>query len=188
VVVRGDLAAVAEAVGEQRLVAVDLSLDRLRVRVQEQLRRVAAVAVRGVVRPVHAVAVARAGALAGQVDVPDVRVDLLDVDAGLGAVVVEEAELDALGDLGEEGEVGPRAVVRGAERVGVAWPGLHVPEDFTGPRSVSSQDAFRGETPFPDDVAEKVCQALMMARPAPCSSSHPRSPEVDGRAGGRGTW
>lgn len=74
---------------------------------------------------------------------PDVRVDLLDVDAGLVPVVVEEAELDALGDLGEEREVGPRAVVRGAEGVGVAWPGLHVPEDVTGSCSLSSQETPR---------------------------------------------
>lgn len=61
-----DLVRVGEAVGEQRLVAVDLPLDRLRVRVEQKLRRVAAVAVRGVVGTVHAVAVARTGALPGR--------------------------------------------------------------------------------------------------------------------------
>jgi hypothetical protein len=39
--------------------------------------------------------------------VPDQRVPLGHVDPGLHAVVVEQAELDPLGDLGEQGEVGP---------------------------------------------------------------------------------
>ena len=49
---------------------------------------------------------------------PAEGVDLLERDPLLAAVVVEEAELDPLGDLGEEREVGPGAVVGGAERVG----------------------------------------------------------------------
>ena len=74
-------------------------------------------AVLRVVRAVHAVAVALAGLDAGQVAVPDEAVDLGQLDAGLGALVVDEAQLDPLGDLGEEGEVDAGAVVRGAERV-----------------------------------------------------------------------
>ena len=58
--------------------------------------------VRRVVGAVHAVAVALAGLDAGQVGVPDEAVDLGQLDAGLGAVVVDQAELDPLGDLGEQ--------------------------------------------------------------------------------------
>ena len=56
--------------------------------------------------PVHPVAVALAGLDAGQVPVPHVGVDLGELDALLGVVVVEQAQLDALGDVGVEGEVG----------------------------------------------------------------------------------
>ena len=109
----------AEPVGEQRLVAVDLAVDGLGVRVEQQLRRVAAVPVRRVVRAVHpvAVALARAGCRAGSA-CQTKRVDLGQLDAGLRAVVVDQAQLDPLGDLGEQGEVGPGAVVGRAEGVG----------------------------------------------------------------------
>ena len=64
----------------------------------------------GVVRAVHPVAVALAGLHLRQVGVPDERVDLEQLDARLAAVVVEQAELDALGDLAEEREVRAGAV------------------------------------------------------------------------------
>ena len=44
------------------------------------------------------------------------------VDPGLGAVRVEQAQLDPLGDLAEHGEVGAGSVVGRAERVGLARP------------------------------------------------------------------
>ena len=69
-----------EPVAEQRLGPVDAVRDRLRVRVDEQLVRVAAQAALGVVRAVHAVAVALAGADAQQVAVVDEAVHLLEAD------------------------------------------------------------------------------------------------------------
>ena len=59
---------------------VDRALDRLRVRVDQQLRRVEARARLGLVRPVHAVAVALAGPDAGQVAVPVERGALGQLD------------------------------------------------------------------------------------------------------------
>ena len=44
--------------------------------------------------------------------------------AAFGAVVVEQAELDAFGDLGEHREVGAEAVVGSTEGVGLARPDL----------------------------------------------------------------
>ena len=111
-----------EVVGEQRLVVVDLALDRLGVGVEQQLARVAAVAVLRVVGAVHPEAVALARADAGQVAVPDEAVDLGQVDAGLGAVVVDQAQLDPLGDLGEQGEV-RRRCRRRSRRAGTPLPG-----------------------------------------------------------------
>jgi len=64
----------------------------------------------------HAVAVALARRDTGQVDVPDEAVHLsqLDLLLGDGFLVVlparEEAELDALGNLREQGKVRPPAV------------------------------------------------------------------------------
>ena len=62
-------------------------------------------------------------------DGTETRVDLGDLEPGLGHLAagadLEEAELDALGDLAEEGEVGAAAVEGGTERVGRSWPDLH---------------------------------------------------------------
>jgi hypothetical protein len=120
---------VAEVVAEQRLVPVDVAGGGLRVGVEQQLGRVAPDAVLGVPRAVHAVAVALSGLHVGQVAVPDVGVDLGQLDPGLvdraPGADVEEAQLDSLGDLAEEREVGPAAVERRAERVGLAGPDLH---------------------------------------------------------------
>ena len=118
------LARVVDVVAEQRLVAVEVAVECLGVGVDEQLVRVAAVAVGRVVGAVDAVGVALAGHDAGQVAVPDVRVDLFERDAGFGAVRVNEAQLDLFRDIGEQGEVGAGTVVRGAQGVGVSGPDL----------------------------------------------------------------
>src|SRR5690606_9794076 len=101
------------------------AVDGLGVRVEEQLGRVAAVPLRRVVGPVDAVAVALAGLRGAEVAVPDVPVDLGEVDAGLGAVVVVEAQLHPLGDGGEEGEVGAGGAEGGSQGVRTSRPRLH---------------------------------------------------------------
>jgi hypothetical protein len=113
-----------EVVAEDRLVPVDLAVDGLGVGVEEELVRVAAQALGRVVGAVDAEAVALAGVDPGQEGVPDVAVHLGEADALLVALVVEEAELDLLGDLAEDREVGARAVVRCPEGVGATWPYL----------------------------------------------------------------
>jgi hypothetical protein len=118
------LVGIVEVVREARGVPVDLAGDRLRVGVEEQLRRVAPQAVGGIPGPVDPVAVALTRADVGQVGVPAVAVDLaqLDLDLGVVAVVAEQAELDTFGDAGEEREVGPRTVVGRAEWVRASDP------------------------------------------------------------------
>jgi hypothetical protein len=64
---------------------------------------------------VDPVAVALARLHGGQVAVPDEAVDLAQGDPGLGLVVGEQAQLHALGDLGEDREVRPGAVVARAQ-------------------------------------------------------------------------
>ena len=78
------LPGVGELVVEQRLVPADVTLDRLAVRVEQQLGAVAAQPARRIVRPVHAVAVPLPRRDAGQVAVPDEAVDLGQLDPGLG--------------------------------------------------------------------------------------------------------
>jgi hypothetical protein len=116
---------IVEGVAEQRLVAAHLPVDGLGVWVQQQLGRVAAMPVCRVVGAVDAVAVALARLHRRQIDVPDERVVLGHLDAGLGAVIGDEAQLDTISDLGEQREVDPRPVVGRTEGVGLSGPDLH---------------------------------------------------------------
>jgi hypothetical protein len=121
-----DRPAVGRHVGQHvGLAPAHRPLDRLGVGIEQQLARVEAVARPGVVGAVHAVAVALAGADARQVAVPVVRRVLDDLDARLVVVGVEQAELDALGVLGEQREVRPLPVPGGAERERLAGPDVH---------------------------------------------------------------
>ncbi len=95
---------------------VDRSVDRLRVRVDQQLRPVEPAAGLRVVRAVDAVAVALPRPDPRQVAVPVERGALVQLDALFPSVLVIEAELDALRVLGEEREVRPVAVPVRAER------------------------------------------------------------------------
>ena len=100
------------------------AVDRLGVGVDQQLVGVEAVPLHRRVGPVHAIAVALPRPDPGQVAVPVVRPAGVDVDRRLVALVVEQAQRDALGVLGEEAEVGPVAVPGGPEREGPTRPDL----------------------------------------------------------------
>ena len=115
----------AEPVREERFIPVDLAAHGLRVGVEQQLLRVGPLPGRGVVRAVDAVAVQLTRLHLRQVRVPDVGVDLDEVDLRLDPIVVEEAQDDAVGRLAEQGEVRAVAVERRAERIRGTWPGLH---------------------------------------------------------------
>ncbi len=117
----------ARAVAEHGLVPVEAAVDGQGVGVDEQLGRVEAQAPMGVPRTVDPVPVALPGHDAGDVAVPHVAVDLGQRQPGFGAargpaegrgqaVVVEQAQLDRGGALGEEGEVGTLAIPGGSRR------------------------------------------------------------------------
>ena len=108
---------VVEAVAEQGLVAVDLAVDRLGVRVKQQLGRIAPVPLIGVVGPVDPEAVALAGTDSRQVAVPHEPVQLGQVDALLRSVVRDQRQLDPLRRLREEREVGAGTVIGGSQRI-----------------------------------------------------------------------
>ena len=115
----------AEGVAEHRLVPLHRPVEGLRVGVDQQLVRVAAQALGGVVRTVHPVPVTLPRLHRRQVAVPDEAVDLAERDARLGARLVEQTQLDAFGHLGEDREVRARAVVARAQRVGATRPRPH---------------------------------------------------------------
>src|SRR4051812_6553461 len=106
-----------------RALELDRSFDRLRVRVDQQLRRVEPLPLLRRVGAVDAVAVALPGTHTGQVAVPVQRRPLYDLHLLL-LVGFEQAEHDALGVLAEQREVRPRAVPGGAEWERPARPDL----------------------------------------------------------------
>ncbi len=106
-------------------VVVDLPVHRSRVGVEQQLRRVAPVSQGRLPGAVHAVAVALPRADGGQMGVPHEPVDLVQRDGPLGAGVVHQDQLDVLGDLAEQREVGALSVEGGTQRVGVPAPDGH---------------------------------------------------------------
>jgi len=117
---------VAEVVGEHARTPLDDAGRGLRVRVEQQLVRVAPLAVHGVVLAVHPVAVALAGLHLRQVAVPDEGVDLGQLETGLVPVVVEEAQFDLVSGFAEHSEVGSVSVISRTERVGRSGPDSHL--------------------------------------------------------------
>src|SRR4029079_8786138 len=108
---------------------------------------VAAQALVRVVRAVHPVAVTLARLDVGQIAVPHVRLHLRHGAPGLAALVVEETQLDLLGDLAEQCEVRPCPVIGGAQRVRLARPDL--PVVYPRPRLAGDDAGSRSALLFP---------------------------------------
>ena len=89
-----------------------LAFDRLGVRIEQQLVRIAAHAASRIPRAVHAKAISLAGCQAGDIAVPAEGPRLGQVHPPLVAGVVEETQLHARRDFGEQREVAAAAVVR----------------------------------------------------------------------------
>ena len=101
-------------------------LDRLRIRVDQQLVRIEAVADGRVVRTVHAIPVALPRTDAAHIAMPVERGSLGQLDPRLAICVVEQAELDATRVLREEREVRAAPVRRRTEGERLARPDLHL--------------------------------------------------------------
>ena len=93
----------------------DLAADRPRVRVEQQLGRVAAQPAGGVVRPAHAEPVGLAWADAGDEPVPGAAVVIRQPEPVLVAGLVEQADLGRLGHAGRHREVDPAVARRRAQ-------------------------------------------------------------------------
>ena len=111
------LVLVADLVAVHGVVPPDRAADGPRVRIEEELVRVEPMPVSRLVRPVHPVAVQASRPHVRQVGVPQEVGPVRERDAfGLDRVVrpVVQTEVDARRVLGEQGEVDPFAVPRGA--------------------------------------------------------------------------
>ena len=116
---------VARRIGQQGVVVDDLAADRPGVGVEQQLVGVVEEALGPVERAVSPEAVVLTRLDEGQVAVPHVAVHLGELEARLGAVVVEQAELDGVGLAAVDGHVGAHAVVVDPEGVGTTGEELH---------------------------------------------------------------
>src|SRR5690606_17891803 len=93
-------------VGVERGMVGETAVEGLAVGIEQQLARIAAQTSFRVVRSVYPEPVPLSGADARQVRVPDMPVDLVQPDPGLAAVLVDQAQFDRVGDLGEQREIG----------------------------------------------------------------------------------
>ncbi len=141
---------VAVLVGEgASAIPLHRPLDRLRVRVDQQLVRVEAVPPLGGPRPVDPVAVALPGADPGEIAVPVVRRVAGELVAGLDVRVVEEAQHDTLRVLRREGEVRTAAVPARAERERLSGPGAHRGTLATAPHVAVARPIDPSQRPPP---------------------------------------
>jgi hypothetical protein len=167
-------AVVVEGIGEAGGMPVDPAVERLGVGVEQQLGGVAAPALGRVPGAMHPEPVALADAEPGQVGVPAEPVDLGQRDAALAAVV-EQAQLDDLGHLGEQGEVGAGAVVGGAQRIGPARPHLDL-----GHRTTLGGDAGGPIRAARTEAAPHACRCRVLSAEtvAPATSSRDKTRSV----------
>ena len=99
-------------------------VDRQRVRVDQQLVGVEPISVLRRPRPLHPVAISLARADTRQIAVPMKRRALAQRQTRLGAIVVEQTQLDAFGVLGEQRKIRSLPVPRRARRQRL--PGQHL--------------------------------------------------------------
>ena len=118
-------------IGEEVERILQLALDRLRVRVKKELRRVTTQTVLGIPGAVDAVAVTLAGAHLWNVDVPHVGVNLCHGDAHFVEVVVQEAQRHRRCDRGVDREVRSGSVKGGTQGVGLARSRFHTDKPRT---------------------------------------------------------
>ncbi len=75
--------------------------------------------------PMNAEAIALPRFDVGKITMPAMARDLWKIDSGFAARFVEQAQFYAFGHFREQREVCPRAIVGGAERIGVSRPDFH---------------------------------------------------------------
>ncbi len=104
---------------------LQVAVDRLGVRVDEQLVGVEAMPLVRDVGPAHPVSVELAGSDTRDVAMPLERGLMTQLDLGLRPVLIEQAQHDRLGVLGEQREVRAAPVPGRTEGKRIAWPDVH---------------------------------------------------------------
>ena len=140
--VRGFFA--GELISEDRHGPIDLAGQRARIRVDEELGWVEAIAVIGVLRSRHTIAVALSWADSRQKNMPDKGVDVAQLHLCLGARLVEQTEGDSGRGLAEEREVGSADRSNGRP-VGKASPEVFSTQQYSPERhySLAAPSAIR---------------------------------------------
>ena len=118
-------------IGEEVERILQLALDRLRIGVKKELRRVTTQTVLRIPGAVDTVAVTLAGPHLWNVDVPHVGVDLRHGDAHFIEVVVQEAQRHRRCDRGVDREVRSGSVKGGTQGVGLARSRFHTDKPRT---------------------------------------------------------
>ncbi|EXI74697.1 MAG: hypothetical protein AW07_01625 [Candidatus Accumulibacter sp. SK-11] len=118
------LVGTADAVTELGIAPLDGADNRFGVGVEQQLVRIEAVPFLRPIRTMDPVAVQLPGAHFGQIRMPDLigLLGQLDTLAFLPPAVVEQAQLDLVRVLREQGEIDPFAIPGSAQRIGLARP------------------------------------------------------------------
>ena len=114
-----------DRVAEHRIAPDDGTVDGPSIGIEQELRRIEAMTLLGLIRSAHPIAVAQPRTCVGQVDVPDVmRVlrhrDLRYLTAAW--LIFEYAQVDTGSVFGEQGEIDAGAIPGGSQRLGPPRP------------------------------------------------------------------
>jgi hypothetical protein len=151
--VEGQIIATFLAVAEHRGVPVEATEDRLRIRVEQQLVRVEAMAVSRIVRPVHTVPVEATRAGVRQKSVPDLIGELRQFDAlDLAlAALVKQAQLDLGRSGGKQREIDPKSSPGSAK-----WEGATLAQERTASNLQRPDRAQRRHRQIPSEEREYI--------------------------------
>ena len=137
--------AIVQAVGVDGLVPLHAAVDRLGVRVEQELRGITAMPFRRLPGSVNAESIPLSGLDPGEIAVPHEAVRLREIESGLASGLVEEAELESLGDFREDCEIGAAPVPGRTERISIPRPDLrrrHATEGSTHLGAVRNDARF----------------------------------------------
>jgi hypothetical protein len=148
----------AERIREDRRMPVDSTRDGAGVWIDEELGWIAPQPVRRIPWSMDAESIALPWVDSAQMRMPAERGLFRKVDARLVAIAIEEAQLDTLGDFGEEREIGPASIP--CRSHGEWLTGAHVPR-------LSELFAHRAALKF---CRAHVCLTGKCARAAPLES------------------
>ena len=161
-------ARIAEDIAAMDLVPFQRPAERARIRVDQKLVRIEAMAVQGIVRPMDAIAIEQARPRARQITMPDVVGALGQRQARAFTQTLEKAELDLFRMRREQRKIDAVPVVCGAQRIGPPF----LEPDFYAHGYIPSGANTR--TPSGGNVSDK--EAVIPWEGRSCVSTSPEFP------------